>query len=366
MRIALSLATLALISAAALGCSCSTGAHGGPRRDAGDAGGGSSDMGSGTGQDAWPVDVNYHPFDGPVLPRDAYLVPDPDAFFASDPPPMTCYPDGGMGPWPDPPGGTPECPDDRNREGCRCGSVGTTAACWPGHRRNRMRGICHDGTTTCMPYDEFGGQWGPCVGAQLPTPGATRGREACECFSVGRWAIDNLSPCFVDYGSGGTWAVSTYIDGAGRAQCPTVSGSPPPAPMAGTTWSTDSLTVDCAGQFHLCYTLRAGNAMTPHDTDCVVAETCVDTWYPTAGATQPLPPLPAWTGSSSSCATQFATTGGYGEMSVQGLSIECDDISDGSGARFVFNRVNYCPLSCNTTPTAPECVNCMMGGSGTF
>jgi hypothetical protein len=66
------------------------------------------------------------------------------------------------------------------------------------------------------------------------------------------------------------------------------------------------------------------------------------------------------------CATQFATTGGYGEMSVEGTSIECDDIGDGSGGRYVFNRVNYCPLSCNTNPSGPGCAGCMMGGSGSF
>jgi hypothetical protein len=340
-----------------VGCSCST-THT-THHDAG-----TPDGTVAPGTDGGPMDADFR--DTPLVLRDAYIVPDPDAFFASDPPPMTCYPDGGMGPWPDPPGGTPECPDDRNREGCRCTNVGATAACWPGHRANRMRGICHDGTTTCMPRDEFGGVWGPCMGAVLPTPGATRGAAACECFSMGRWAIDNLSPCFVGPTSGGQYyAVSTYIAGASAA-CPTTITTPP-SPQPGTTWSTDSLNVDCAGQFHLCYTLRAGNAMTPQPTDCTVAETCVDTWYPTANAMQALPPLPSWTGgAATACATQFATTGGYGEMSVQGLSIECDDIGDGSGARYVFNRVNYCPLACNTNPTGPGCTGCMMGGSGSF
>jgi hypothetical protein len=353
----------ALTSLVAVGCSCSTPMHAGHH----DAGPG-VDTGEGSDLDGGATDAGF--MDTRRVIPDAYLVPDPDAFFATDPPPMTCYPDGGMGPWPDPPGGTPECPDDRNREGCRCNTVGATAPCWPGHRRNRMRGICHDGTTTCLDHDEFGGVWGPCMGAVLPDPTATRGPAACECFSMGRWAIDNLSPCFVSYGAGGgppTYAVSTYIDSAGNAQCPSsIGATPPPAPQPGTDWSTDSLTVDCAGQFHLCYTLRAGNAMTPHDTDCVVAETCVDTWYPTAGVMQTLPPLPSWTSTDSACAGSFASTGGYGEMSVQGFSIECDEVGDVGGGRYVFNRVNYCPLACNTDPTGPGCTGCMMGGSGSF
>jgi hypothetical protein len=141
--------------------------------------------------------------------------------------------------------------------------------------------------------------------------------------------------------------------------CPMNMNMPPFHPQPGTTWSTNSLRVDCAGEFHLCYTLRAGNAMSPQPTDCVVAESCVDTWYPTPGMLQTLPDLPAWMGTDNACATQFATSGGYGEMSVQGFDAECDDVGDGSGGRFVFNRVNYCPLM-NPPP------GCSNGGSGMF
>jgi len=193
------------------------------------------------------------------------------------------------------------------------------------------------------------------------------GPQACECFSVGRWAIDNLSPCFVDYGAGGVYAVSTFIGADTMAHCPTTIGStPPPAPEPGSSWSTSRLTVDCAGRFRLCYTLRAGDADAPLATDCMVAETCVDTYYPTPDVAQELPVLPAWSSSDGACARAFRDTGGYGEMSVLGLSIECDEIDDGTGGRYVFNRVNYCPLRCNTMPTLPECVGCMMGGSGGF
>src|SRR3990167_844899 len=38
-----------------------------------------------------------------------------DAFWADDPPPKVC---GDSGMTPVVPGGTPECPDDKNREGC--------------------------------------------------------------------------------------------------------------------------------------------------------------------------------------------------------------------------------------------------------
>ncbi|MGE0784175.1 MAG: hypothetical protein AB7S26_00705 [Sandaracinaceae bacterium] len=292
--------------------------------------------------------------------RDA--APNPDAFFADDPPPMECLEDGTMRAVADPPGGTPECPDDKNREGCPCNDIGETAACWPGLRVNRNRGICRDGMTTCNPFDEFRGTWGPCVGAVLPVDGATRGPQACRCFSAGRWELDNLSPCFATYSPGGIYAVSTHPD---TGMCPSLS-TPPPTPPS-SIWTADRLTVDCEGRFNLCYTLKAGSADAPSPSDCTVSRVCTgDFWYMTRDVVQELPPLPSWVGTDQACAAQFAASGGYGEMSVLGLSVECDAIDDGSGAEYVFNRVQYCPLSCSMTPTAPECMNCMRGGSGMF
>ena len=98
------------VSLVVVGAGCACGADGArPARD-----GGTSRL------DARSVDAPGVPSDGgpDTGPRDAYLAPNPDAFFFADPPAEICYPDGGMGPWPDPPGGTPECPDDRSREGC--------------------------------------------------------------------------------------------------------------------------------------------------------------------------------------------------------------------------------------------------------
>lgn len=303
----------------------------------------------------------------PFVERDAGArrdaVPNPDAFWAMDPPPMECLEDGTMRPLEDPPGGTPECPDDKNREGCPCTMVGETAPCWPGLRANRNRGICVDGTTECMPFDEFRGTWGPCVGAVLPVDGVERGPQACQCFSAGRWELDNLSPCFITYNPGGTiYAVSTNPS---TGQCGAADGPPPTPPAA--TWTDNRLTVDCEGRFNLCYTLKAGDADSPSPSDCTVARVCTgEFWYETRDVVQDLPALPSWVGADPTCAAQFANSGGYGEMSVLGLSVECDEIDDGMGNEYVFNRVNYCPLECNTNPSAPGCENCMMGGSGMF
>jgi hypothetical protein len=293
-------------------------------------------------------------------------MPNPEAFWADDPPPMACLADGSMGPPPTPPGGTPECPDDKNREGCPCSTMDERAPCWPGLRVNRNRGICRDGMTTCEPFEEFGGAWGPCEGYVLPAVGATTGAAACRCFSSGRWEIENLSPCFITYPDGSTYAVSTSVQAEGMASCPANPGGPPPSPDPGLNWSADRLTVDCAGRFELCYTIKAGDAMAASASDCVLARTCVEDWYEEAGVTQELPPLPPWVSNDPSCAQRFQQMGGYGEMSVRGLSIECDPIDDGSGEEYVFNRVTYCPATCDQMPTAPECMNCQMGGSGDF
>jgi len=291
----------------------------------------------------------------------------PDAFFAEDPPPMLCLEDGTRTTpdEEDAPGGTPECPDDKNREGCPCREIGETAPCWPGERRHRDRGVCTDGTTTCMAVDEFWGVWGPCEGAVLPTPGVERGPEACGCFSAGTWELDCLSPCFVDYGSRGVYAVSTYIDGPSSAACPRDPGGPPPRPQPGETWTTNRLQIDCAGRFELCYTIRAGDVETASASDCVVAESCVETWYEEAGVVQELPPLPSWVGTDTACARSFRDSGGYGEMSVVGLSLHCEEIGS-EGDPVVFNRVPYCPLHCTERPSAPECERCRVGGSGSF
>ena len=342
-----------VVSAAA--CAVSGGSSGGNRADG---------SGDGAAGDATFTALGHDVAAVEVASRD--VMPNADAFFALDPPPRYCGPDGGVGPDVVVPGGTPECPDDKNREGCPCplARVGQTAPCWPGLRANRNHGICHDGMTTCLPVDDVSGQWGPCMNYQLPQPLSFDARGSCTCFSAGRWAIDNLSPCFVQ--SAGTYyAVSTFIDASGVARCPTSIMSVPPAPQPGTVWSPNALTVDCAGQFHLCYTLKAGNAMNPAATDCTVVEVCTDAWYGTPNAMQTFPPLPSWTSTNSACATAFATTGGYGEMSVLGTSVECDSVSSG-GQRYVFNRVQYCPLSCNSANPPPECAMCSMNGSGGF
>ena len=353
------LARLVVGSAAALvtvACGSSGGDNGFGSGD-GDGGAASGD-GSGGGNPN-PGDASFGSNDSS---NDSSF--DPDAFWANDPAPKYCYPDGG-GTTPQPPGGTPDCPDDKNRQGCACPTNGQTAACWPGLRVNRSQGVCHDGTTTCAPgHEGLGLQWGPCVGYQLPTPGATKGAAACQCFSSGQWAIKNLSPCFIGSGSSYSGAVSTYIDGLGKAQCPDAANLPNPQP--GTTWSSDTLKVDCAGEFTLCYTLKAGDSTTPKATDCVLTKQCTTGFYPTKGQVTPFPDLASWTSSDASCATQFATTGGYGEMSVKGKSVLCEAVDDGNGNDYVFNRVQYCPLACNQNPQGPGCQNCSQGGSGGF
>src|SRR5262245_20683217 len=171
-RVHVVLGSIFSFAVAATGIHCAAGGA----NDAGGTGGSSSTgsvsgtLSSGSGNGTGGIS-----FDAPVADYSA------EAFFEDDPPPTGC--DGGG--VPPIPGGTPECPADKNLEGCDCPMAGMTAPCWPGKRKNRNRGICHDGTTTCILQGENDLKWGPCIGYQLPT--GTTGKAACLCFSGGHW-----------------------------------------------------------------------------------------------------------------------------------------------------------------------------------
>jgi hypothetical protein len=283
-----------------------------------------------------------------------------EQFFLNDPPPMSC--DGGGTP-PPIPGGTPQCPDDKNLPGCACPLEGLQAACWTGLRINRGDGDCKDGTTECMAVGETGqGQWGPCVGEVLPVSGAT-GKAACKCFSGGNWNIANLEPCFLTTtDSSGNMTTTAYASTPGNpVTCPYDPNTG--APTVPTSWSTDTLQVDCAGDWMLCYTIKAGDPTHPLATDCIVGQSCVNAPYPGPNAAPDagvnvvvsVPDLPGWssTPAMAACVQQFLSTGGYGEMSVNGQSDQCESIGEN------FEYVPYCPLT-NPPP------NCSNGASGSF
>jgi hypothetical protein len=297
------------------------------------------------------------PFTGDLLDAGFSL----DALAAADPPNQWCGPDGGA-----PPvqslGGTPDCPTDKNLQGCPCSNVGQTAACWPGLRSNRNVGDCKDGKAACVVSGEGFSSWGPCVGAVLPDPTATDGPAACGCFSQGQWHIENLIPYFITFSDGKTFSMSTSQDPDGGATVfPVVTANEPePPPMPPPVWSKDDLTVDCAGTFTLSYELKAGDFNNPLATDCSLSKvTLPQTYYADAGAPQEFPVLPSWyeDATHTACANQFHTMGGYGEMSVVGVSNLCQHIDDGKGNSFVFHRIQYC---------APGATNCGQDGSGTF
>ena len=278
-----------------------------------------------------------------------------DDFIIDDPLPPICTPDGMMS-QPTPVEGTADCPADKNRSGCSCPRVGMRASCWPGKRLNRGHGICKDGMTTCYDNAEFGPAWGPCEGYVLPVDGAERGPDACRCFASGAWALDNLVPC-VD--AAGPTLYSSRPDATSGFACD------PLVEMRSTVWTSSRLKVDCAGQFELCYTLKAGRADDPQPTDCTLMRSCVDVWYERAGEAQPLPDLPGWVSADRACAARFIDIGGYGEMSVRGRSVECEPVDDGEGGAYVFARTAYCGPECANSDSE-ECQRCSASGGGDF
>jgi hypothetical protein len=325
-------------------------------------------------------------FDGSISGDVAVKDYSAEEFFIEDPPPQGC--DGGGVPVV--PGGTPECPDDKNLPGCPCSPEGKTAACWPGLRKHRNRGDCKDGTTTCQKIGEIQTVWGPCEGYQGINPNTllpygTTGKAACTCFSGGFWKIDNLSPCFVSSSPTTVLgAISTVMPG----NCPSNAGTmdwnnpvPPSEP-----WSTNYVTSDCTGYFKLCFTLKglAAPGAPQAASDCVMKQVCTEAYYAVANQQQKFPDLPGWvtaTAAEKSCAQKFVSNGGYAELSVVGESDECDKINK------VFQKVTYCPLKCAASGTGtcgnktcdagetatncasdcdPDCKNCTNGGGGPF
>jgi len=298
--------------------------------------------------------------DAAQYPADAEITA--DAFFANDPAPLMCGPEGMQSA--EPPGGTPNCPDDKNREGCPCADEGEKAACWPGKRVNRDHGICKDGMTTCSRTPEFGLRWASCEGYVLPKENAVAGPDACDCFSSGLWNLSNLAPCIFHSTTGKTYLYSSKLTADNKIDCGSNIPEPPPVPDG--DWSKSVLNVDCAGEFELCYAIKAGDVQSPRANDCVIMQHCEQVFYMTASVDQALPSLPAWSSTEPECAGQFERSGGYGEMTVKGRSVECDVVDDGDGNPYVFHRTDYCPPSCQETPDAPGCRECQTGGSGMF
>ncbi len=359
-----------MLALCALHCSAGGDSGGGNGATSGTGAGGSGGSGAkGTGGDSGLI----IPFDGEAPDYST------DAFFAVDPPPPDCSDSGAK---PIKPGGTPECPDDKNLQGCPCPTAGATAPCWPGKRKNRNRGACKDGVTTCAGSSEFKLAWGECKGFAgiapptfEPAPGAT-GAAACTCFSGGYWDVKNTSPCFyTDAGGKVIGGVSTIVDASGP-RCPTESemsfttGTPPAQPF-----SANTLKVDCNGYFKLCFTLQAlsqKGAAKNQGSDCQVMQVCSEGHYGEAGkgpngtdGVQTMPDLPGWitkTSAETACAGSFYTNGGYGTFSVEGISDECDQVKKG------FLTFDYCPIYCNepANKSKPECVNCKTGSGGPF
>ena len=316
-----------------------------PEADAGAPDGASGDSSSAQSE---PTDS------GASEPDVATEAPEQDAGASSDPQPASC--DGGG--VPPSVAGTASCPSDKNLEGCPCAAVDASAACWRGHRANRGAGSCRDGTTTCT----SAGVWGPCSGEVLPISGGT-GPAACECFSTGSWSVSNLEPCFLTAPDGmGNMVTSAYASTPGNPVTCAFDTSTG-APSVPAAWSTDTLTVDCSGEYALCLTLKAGDPHNPQPTDCILGQSCTAAaHYGPARTALSFPPLPGWssTPADGGCATQFVNSGGYGEMSVAGQTDECEAVGR------VFQTVSYCPPSCSAPNPPSVCGSCKNGGGGPF
>jgi hypothetical protein len=346
--------------------------HFGQTGGSGNTGGSSSGGSSSGGSSAWGG-TGANGSDAPLNFDGQYQDYSSEQFFLDDPPPGGCD-GGGIA---KKPGGTPECPDDKNLEGCPCTEKGKKVPCWPGYRKHQNRGACKDGETECLLTGESTLEWGPCIGYQgidpvSKLPLGTSGKAACGCFSGGYWRLDNTSPCFyfssqtVVMGGVSTIIISGGGDaGVAQADCPGSYSLP------GSPWSPNTVKADCTGYFKLCYTLKAYSSPNKNGDagaqagDCVMKVICTEDHYDVADVEQAFPDLPAWitdTPTEIACAQAFVDNGGYAEMSVDGESDECEPVSK------IFQHVDYCPLKCNDPAhqNDPECINCTNGGGGPF
>jgi hypothetical protein len=134
------------------------------------------------------------------------------------------------------------------------------------------------------------------------------------------------------------------------------------------TWSSDTLKVDCAGHYKLCYAIGAGDKDTPGADVCTAARTCVEVDYLEPGVETKLPDLPGWYSNDAACASRIAEGGGWTEMTVLGQSYACDVVDDGHGQPYVFAKTGICPLKC-TDPAHQNdagCSTCVNGAMQMF
>ena len=113
--------------------------------------------------------------------------------------------------------------------------------------------------------------------------------------------------------------------------------------------------------------IKAGDAEAPAATDCIVGQSCTTAYYAEPNVAQDLPPLGPWLSTDPACARQFAATGGYGEMTVVGVTLDCQQIG-APNHPYVFSRAPYCPLCCSDGSCTDgfDCAACTSGGSGGF
>lgn len=178
----------------------------------------------------------------------------------------------------------------------------------------------------------------------------------CTCVTAGSWHLANVSPCVLRGDK--PWMFSASLTDGGLLDCGTSVIEPPSPPSS--EWTTSAIELSCTGDFEVCWVIRAGSYLDPKPTDCVIARVCTSFSYPTASLRMTLPELPGWVSDEHACIEAFAE-GGYGQATLQGSSDSCGRIETTAGNPVVFDITNYCKVSCQMTPEAPECSNCQPG-----
>jgi hypothetical protein len=164
--------------------------------------------------------------------------------------------------------------------------------------------------------------------------------------------VDNLAICAAQSTMTAPPRVYSTAQTTGEATCEDDDGRfPHRVPAA--PWTKLHISSPCTGNGKMCFSLRHGTAESPKDSDCVLAERCVDFDYQaTDGSTVELPMMPGWTVTDQTCAFLYEREGGYIEFHAEDAEVGCASGLEGS------LRTQTCPVHCAEQPDAAGCSAC--------
>ena len=180
----------------------------------------------------------------------------------------------------------------------------------------------------------------------------TQSQDPSTCSCPLSIQVDNLAICAAQSTLTAPPRVYSSAQTAGQATCEDDDGKfPHRVPTA--PWSKVRISSPCNGKGKMCFSLRHGTADQPKESDCVLAQECVEFDYETSdGGTFEIPEMPGWTVTDQACAFKYEREGGYIEFHAEEAEVGCNSGLEGS------LRTQTCPVHCAQQPDGPGCDAC--------